>query len=292
MTMMRSALAIGLGLGLLAGCGGSSSSGGGGGGQSFDGTWVACRNDGLNDFRESVTVTGTAADIEIIDYATTDVTCDGDGTSEGVLPATVAFGSRVSVPFHSSTVQATQADLTIGTDTFYSLAYRDEVASPDALYLGDDSGALDGSTPALRPTTLQETLPRALQTDPVNADLTGTWALCPVAEGQVLVIDAVAGTFDLKTYSGTCGAGTITNELSGTFTFAAPVYAGWGGVTVTAFAVDLSATGGGSLYTTVYVDTSVSPHWLFHGDDSLHGMDGSSPDLRPRVLSGELFVKQ
>jgi len=291
MTIIRGALVIGLGLGLLAGCGGSSKSEGGGG-QSFDGTWVECRNDGLNDFREAVTIAGTSVQIELISYDTTDVTCDGDGASEGVLPATVAFGSRVSVPFHSSTVQATQANLTIGTETFYSLAYRDEVASPDALYLGDDSGALDGSTPALRPTTLQETLPRALQKDPVNADITGTWALCPLSDGQVLVIDAVAGTFDLKTYSGTCGAGTITDELSGTFTFAAPVYAGWGGVTVTAFAVDLSATGGGNLYTTVFVDTAASPRHLFHGDDTLHVMDGSSPSLRPRVLSAETFVKQ
>lgn len=292
----RSAL-VSFTLGLLAACGGGSDA------TpppvtSFDGTWAVCRNDGGTDFREIFTIAGTSGSIGQFDYATTDSTCDGDTTSELSVPVTAVYGAQVSAGLGAGSVTATKVDVTlplIPPETFYTLIYRDTAASPDALHLGDDAGAYDGSTPALRPIALQ-TLARALQATPVPSDLTGEWRNCPpAADGDVVTINAATGAFDARKYSGTCAAGTVVEQVTGTFTLATPVYASLGATTVTAFAVDLALTAPfvGHVYTTLWVDVGASPRRLYNGDDTLHaGIDGSTASARPRVLKPTAYVKQ
>jgi len=279
-------LALALGLGLVTACGGDDEEEEVPATQEFDGTWVACRNDEGFDYREVFTISGNAVVVDLLGYDTDDATCDGDATEIGSDTLTAAYGGTVT----ADSVQATMVDLDLGTEVFYTLVYRDEAANPDALHLGLDDAQYDGSTPALRPIHLQE-LPRALQATPVPADLTGNWAYCPAGEeGGVLSLDAATGAFDLVFYPAGC-AGTVTEHLEGTFTLASPVYATLGYLTVTAFALDVT-TGIGTFYMTVYVDREASPRRLVHGNDGLHGMNGSSPALRPRVLSDEAFVRQ
>ncbi len=268
----------------LSACSSSSSSNIPAGG-TFDGTWVVCRNDGDGlDYREVFTIAGGDLTVDRIGYETSDATCDGDGVAAGSLAATVIYGATVAAPLHSGTVQATEVDITSpGAEPYYTILYRDAATHPEILYNGDDSGTLDGSTPALRPNTLQD-LRRALQTSPVAADLAGTWSSCTGAGGGVLEIDTVARTLRATKWDGPCGTGTPIEDLSFMYTLADPVYALHGDLTVTAFAVDLhrAATTG---FQTFWVDVTATPPALYHGDDGRHGMDGSTPSLRPRVLS-------
>jgi hypothetical protein len=297
-TAMRSAL-VTFGLILLAACGGGSDSNPPPVTSSFDGSWVVCRNDGgpgSTDYRELFTITGTSVSGNTIDYVTTDASCDGDGSTGTPVPLTAVLGGQVSAGLGAGTVMATKVDLTlplIPPETFYTLVYRDTGASPDALHLGDDSGAYDGSTAALRPVSLQS-LARALQTAPVAGDLTGEWRFCPAAEGEILTLNASTGAFDLRKFSGTCGVGTLVEQISGTYTLTTPVYASLGGTTVTAFAVNLAITtpAAVNIYQTLWVDTEASPRRLYHGDDTIHGMDGSTASLRPRVLWPDVYLKQ
>ncbi len=262
---------------------------------TFDGTWAVCRNDLAADFREVFTIDGTSGSFGLIVYDTVDVSCDGDGTSDAPVALTGTYGDQVSAGLGAADVLATKVDITLaGSETFYTLLYRDTAAIPEALHLGDDSGTRDGSTPALRPLDLQ-TMARSLQTAPVPDDLTGEWRFCPAAaDGDIVKFDAAEGTFDATKYTGTCAGGTVKEHVTGTYTLAAPVYATLGDTTVTAFAADvhIATPFAGTAYTTFWVDTHASPRRLFRGDDTLHGMDGSTPSLRPRVLFADFYVKQ
>jgi hypothetical protein len=55
-------------------------------------------------------------------------------------------------------VTAYQLDVDGAQGDFYDLGYVDLAATPDRLYFGETGGANDGSTPALRPTALDDTL--------------------------------------------------------------------------------------------------------------------------------------
>lgn len=264
---------------------------------AFDGTWVVCRNDLGNDYRDVFAIDGASVGFNLIFYDTVDVTCDGDGVSDAPLAITAVYGEQVTAGLGAGTVQATKVDLTVAgppPETFYTLLYRDTAAAPEVLHLGDDSGTLDGSTPERRPVDLQS-MARALQTAPVPGDLTGEWRFCPAdANGSIATFDAANGTFVATKYDGTCAAGTVLEQVTATYTLAAPVYASLGPTTVTAFAVDLSVTAPfvGNVYTTFWVDTHASPPRLFNGNDELHGMNASTPSLRPRVLRPDPYVKQ
>ena len=248
------------------------------------------------DYREIFTIDGASGSFGLVLYDTADVSCDGDGVSEA-MALTAVYGDQVTAGLGSGSVQATKVDVGLAgppPETFYTLVYRDTAASPDVLHLGDDSGTLDGSTPALRPVDLQA-MARALQTAPVPGDLTGEWRVCPAdADGSVTTFDAANGTFDATKYNGTCAPGTVAEHVTGTYTLAAPVYASFGATTVTAFAVDIDVTAPfvGTVHTTFWVDTEASPRRLFHGDDTLHNMNGSTAALRPRVLATNAYVKQ
>lgn len=264
--------------------------------RAFDGSWVICRNDLALDYREIFTIDGASGSFGLVLYDTSDVSCDGDGVSDA-MALTAVYGDQVTAGLGSGSVQATKVDVGLAgppPETFYTLVYRDTAAAPDVLHLGDDSGTLDGSTPSLRPVNLQS-MARALQTAPVPGDLTGEWRFCPAnADGSVTTFDAANGTFDATKYNGTCATGTVTEHVTGTYTLAAPVYASFGATTVTAFAVDIDVTAPfvATVHTTFWVDTEASPRRLFHGDDTLHGMNGSTASLRPRVLATNAYVKQ
>lgn len=260
----------------------------------FDGTWAVCRNDLAKDYREILTIDGASVVNQIIDYATADVTCDGDGVSGAPDSMTAVYGPLTAAGLGLATVRAMLVDVTPGgpgAATFYTLFYRDAAATPEALHVGDNADPLDGSTVALRPVDLQA-MARALQTAPVPDDLGGEWRSCPAdADGRIVTFDAGAGTFDATKYLGTCEAGSVAEQVTATYTLAAPVYASLGATTVTAFAVDLAVTAPfvGNIHTTFWVDTGAAPRRLHGGDDELHAMNGSTPSLRPRVLKAESY---
>jgi hypothetical protein len=262
--------------------------------ESFDGDWVACWNDldGTTDYRERYTIAGNSGSVSLIEYATSDFNCDGDPTSDISEPVTIAYGAQVTANLGTPMYLATQVDITLlrpPVETLYTLFYRGNYGSIAWLSLGVDyTGALDGSAPALRPVSL-DAIGRRLQTDPVASDLTGEWRYCPLAgDGAIVTINAVTGTFDATKFTGTCADNVVKEHVSGTYTLAAPVYANFEGFTVTALAVDLhiAAPSVRNVYTTLWVDVdnAVSLHSLFMGDDTIHGMDGSTATLRPRVL--------
>jgi hypothetical protein len=266
---------------------------------AFDGAWVVCRNDGgpgATDYREILTIGGASFDVGTIDYATADLSCDGDGTPNMPLATTMAYRGPVSATLGAGSVTATKVDVVLPTvppQTFYTLVYRDTAATPDALHVGDDSGLLDGSTEALRPIALQ-TMARALQSAPALADADGDWRSCTVTEGEDLRIDVAAGSFDYRHFPGPCTAGTEDYHSAGGFTVAGPVYASLGGTTVTALAVNLAETvpAAGNRFVTIWVDTSTTPRRLHQGNDTIHGKDGSTASLRPRTLFTSFLVRQ
>lgn len=264
----------------------------------FDGAWVVCRNDGMGtlDYREVLTIGGASFDVGTMDYATADLSCDGDGTPGTPLATTMAYRGQVNATLGAGSVTAMKVDVALPTvppKAFYTLVYRDTAATPDALHLGDDAGTLDGSTEALRPTSLQ-IMARALQSAPAIADADGDWRSCTVTEGEDLLIDVAAGTFDYKHFPGPCTAGTEDYHSAGAFTVAGPVYASLGGTTVTALAVNLAETvpAAGNRFVTIWVDTSTTPRRLHQGDDTIHGMNGSTASLRPRALFTSFLVRQ
>jgi hypothetical protein len=69
----------------------------------------------------------------------------------------VTFGPAFATTLAGAPVTAYQLDVAGAQGAFYDLGYVDVAATPDRLYLGDNA-VNDGSTPALRPTALDDTL--------------------------------------------------------------------------------------------------------------------------------------
>jgi hypothetical protein len=98
-------------------------------------------------------LSGTSFTSTSTDHANT--TCAGTGTNPSSSTGTFTIGSTVSTTLNGSPVTAYQVDVTVtGVGTFYDLGYVDTSTTPHRQYEGDTSGANNGTTPALRPTTL------------------------------------------------------------------------------------------------------------------------------------------
>jgi hypothetical protein len=145
---------------MVSSCGGDDGGSGDGGSTGFSaadlqGTWVACRDFGNGSSqRDVLAISGAGFTFSSTSHA--NATCAGAGTP---IPAngesgTFTLGSTVTANLNGSPVTARQLDFSALSGTFYDLVYLDFGATPDRLYFGDSSGTNDGSSSALRPTTL------------------------------------------------------------------------------------------------------------------------------------------
>lgn len=136
--------------------------------QTLAGKWTACVDEEFEvDYAEDLTITATSLAVETRFYQTTDGTCAGAPISTETDSATFVLGGDVAATMGvgGRAVTARAADVTGGGETFYTIVYVDTAATPDALYLGDESvdPLRDGSTPATRPNVLQDWKPRVKQ---------------------------------------------------------------------------------------------------------------------------------
>jgi hypothetical protein len=123
---------------------------------SLQGTWSTCLMGTLNSGKLSLAFGGSTATVAVNSY--TNLTCAGVGTSAGTTAYTYVIGPTVTASLGAASVTAHQIDLTSGGVTQYDLVYIDGAVTPHRLYVGDSSGLNDGSTAALRPTTLDNIL--------------------------------------------------------------------------------------------------------------------------------------
>jgi hypothetical protein len=148
----------------LAGCG-SSSKGAAAPGPSndplapFQGTWVNCAGVGSGtSARSSLAITGGAFTSTITQHPSAD--CSGTADPVFSDSGTVSARAAVDASFGGTTVKAVPLDVVSRTNgPFYDLGYVDAAPNPNVLYLGDSSGANDGTTPEKRPTSLDTATP-------------------------------------------------------------------------------------------------------------------------------------
>jgi hypothetical protein len=260
----------------------------------LDGTWVDCSNDGGNDMRDVLILSGSTFDVMPYVYVTTDGSCGGAGTpSEGPSGGTMTLGAPADAWLGDAVVQATPVDLPMGGSMYYSILWRDTGAAPDVLYVGDDmaTAGLGGTSPESRPNVLQTWRPRYRQTIPSAADMIGTWLVCKnngfSDEREEITITAATMSVSTTEYSSTNDTctGTPTSASATTpfpFTVGASVYSTLGTTTVTALSVDAAAV---QLHTVIWVDEHVTPNVLYVGDElATPGYDASDPARRPTVL--------
>jgi hypothetical protein len=271
--------------------------------QTLRGTWVACWNEGTTDVREAVVFDGAAFVARRYGHPTVDASCGGHGVLQDAESTSGSYTVGASVlapdPEGGASVTAYRIDAT-GVDSRYTIAYVKTSVTPNVLYVGDDSGANDGTTPALRPTTLQADRPRARAADPMAfpASLQGAFETCAndgMPEGvtdyrEVLAFDGTsvdARIYDHATTDGTCGGNGFLrldgSSFQGTSALGADVPASLGVLGVTATAADVDpALDGSTFYSIVWVDSLASPRTLYVGDDQ--GLDTTDPAQRPDTL--------
>ncbi len=287
---------------LVAGCGSKKSEGGTTSfAQTLKGTWVTCSSQwGPTDAREAVVFDGTGFVVRRYDHPTSDLSCGGEGilrdTESGHGSYTVGASVVVPDPEGNGTVTAYQLDGTTASVSSYTIAYVKTSVTPNVLYMGDDSGTNNGTTPALRPTTLQ-TIPRTRAPEPMAfpASLQGTFESC-VSEFTYDVREVLAFSgssvdtrvYDHATTDGSCGGRgylRFADSMQGTFTLGADVAATVGVLDVTAVAADVTPALASTFYSIVWVDSLASPRTVYTGDDNANQLlDGTAPEKRPTVL--------
>jgi hypothetical protein len=140
----------------LAACGGGGDGGGARAVQAaMQGTWVGCDGGGGISFQSTYTIVGDTYTQSVRTYAND--TCTGTGINAGSETATFTIGAAVTTTVGGAPVTAHEATIdSASLGVYYDLVYVDTAATPDRLYFGDPIAGHDGSTPALRPTTLDE----------------------------------------------------------------------------------------------------------------------------------------
>jgi len=155
--VLGACLALAVGSGCGGGGGGSGGGGNGGFASTLQGTWAACETtDGVTSDKLTFIFSGSNLTLALASWSA-NTTCAGTPDSQLSGNGTFTVGSAVTADLGATPVTAYPIDLTGSGGTQYDLAYVDTAASPDRLYLGDSSGANDGSTPELRPTALDAT---------------------------------------------------------------------------------------------------------------------------------------
>ena len=122
--------------------------------EQLQGAWSMCKaSTGTSNF-DILTFSGL--NVTVTSDAFPNETCTGTGTPQTPRSGAVVIGASVTATLGSASVTATRLDITIEGPTQYNLAYINTAATPDRMYMGDTSGANDGSTPDLRPVSLDD----------------------------------------------------------------------------------------------------------------------------------------
>jgi hypothetical protein len=121
------------------------------------GTWSSNACDGPNNGtfqRVGLVFAGMDVVVAVRSYLTTD--CSGTAVATTAGSGTFTIDSAVTASLGAASVTAYRFNVTASADgstkSIYLLGYVD-AGTPRRLYMGDQGGANDGSTPALRPTT-------------------------------------------------------------------------------------------------------------------------------------------
>ena len=135
---------------LSAACGGGDA---GGIQAAVQGSWMRCEGAATTSLSLGVVFSGRDYTETVRTWGTP--ACTGAPTSEFVDLGTFVLGAPFATTLGGAPVTAYALDVSVpGYETFHDLVYLDTAATPHRLYLGELAGGLDGSTPALRPTTL------------------------------------------------------------------------------------------------------------------------------------------
>ncbi len=126
----------------------------------IQGTWSssACEGPSNGTYqRAGLVVAGMDVVVAVRSYPTTD--CSGPAVATTTRPGTLSIDPAISAPLDAASVTAYPINITASaggsTRSMYTLGYVD-ASTPRRLYMGDQGGENDGSTAALRPTTLDD----------------------------------------------------------------------------------------------------------------------------------------
>jgi hypothetical protein len=121
------------------------------------GTWSSNACDGPYNGtyqRVGLAIAGMDVVVAVRSFLATD--CSGTAVATTAGSGRLTIGSTVTATLGAASVTAFRFDVTASADgstkTIYLLGYVD-ASTPRRLYMGDQGGANDGSSPALRPTT-------------------------------------------------------------------------------------------------------------------------------------------
>ncbi|MBE9568895.1 MAG: hypothetical protein IMF14_09370 [Proteobacteria bacterium] len=129
----------------------------------LNGTWVSvCVAEAPDSFKGIVKLNDGIGSTEVTKYSD-DITCSNNATAQPVETFTYVIGGDVTVDGAVAGITtATKVDFTdttAGSSTIGEIDYDIfAVSGLITLYVGDSDGANDGSTDALRPTTLSPTI--------------------------------------------------------------------------------------------------------------------------------------
>jgi hypothetical protein len=271
--------------------------------QQLQGYFEGCRAEGSNpDTRQAFLFSGNQGTVRSYSgYTSTDRTCAGDPVVHGNRYLTFTVGAAVTVPdpAGAGSVTAYELDVTYSDGTpFYTLGYI-KPGTPDVFYGG--GGSNDGSTRALRHTTLSTWGYLRRPTPAASSAWNGTWRACRNDGGRdfVDVFSFSNGGFEGRAYDYASSNGSCTGEYelswAGTGTYAdlgpqALTTVGVGGSIAVNDAHKLDVTflataaaNNQTFYALGWMDGLSTPDAFYLGDDQSKTL-GGSPALRTQVL--------
>jgi hypothetical protein len=251
-------------------------------------TWSFCRleENMPQDEWESFTFIGGTLFRTQLEYASTDSSCTGEfhGNVENAWSAAYALGGDAAATLDAGPVTARSLELLTEDGSLFSgMLYVETAREPDELHLGVDG------VPELWPRAYVK---EAAQAVSVPA-LQGIWDSCATFDTgdfrEVFTVNGyrilVSGT-RYSSSDGSCsGSATPEFEEVVSFVLRGTTPATLDGGIVLARAADAVFASGRRLYSTMYLDTTSTPHVLYVGDETADpARDGSTPDSRPIAL--------
>lgn len=251
-------------------------------------TWSFCRleQNMPQDEWESFTFIGDTLFRTQLEYASTDSSCTGEfhGEVQNAWSLAYALGGNVAATLDGVTVTARSFDaLTEDGTPLSGMLYVDTTRDPNELRLGIDA------FPDLWPRAYVEEAAQAVSAPALQ----GVWDSCATFDtgdlGEVFTVNGYRIFVAATSYSssdGSCsGTATPAFEDMVSFVLRGTTPATLDGSVVLARAADALFASGRRLYSTMYLDTTSTPHVLYVGDETADpARDGSTPDSRPIAL--------
>ncbi len=128
----------------------------------IQGSWASCQGSYYGDVKERLSFSGESwSGLDTL-HSSYDGSCSGSVVDTFSFGGSFTVGGAVPAQLGVNTVTAHATNLVASypaSVTLYTLLYVDAASTPDVLYIGDSSGARDGTTPANRPVSLVAQLP-------------------------------------------------------------------------------------------------------------------------------------